>query len=286
MIASPEPIPGALPYQYITVQGDNVTLTDGGVIEESVVSIFVNWQELATIMCSPLEQEALALGFLFNEGVIRTLDEVSLVKANVARTTVDVVLRRAAFDPPRRMVLTSGCGGGVTLQHLTDAYPPLETAFSTTPAVIFDRMRDLHGSARLYNRVRGVHTSILGNTERLLIGAEDVGRHNTIDKIAGHALLNEIDTRDCILISSGRISSEMLGKARRMGVPLVASRTAPTSTAVRLAQAWGICVVGYVRQHGLRVYTHPTRLRLPATEQLPVTSAAISTRDGGHDDEA
>jgi FdhD protein len=102
----------------------------------------------------------------------------------------------------------------------------------------------------------------LGNTERLLISAEDVGRHNTIDKIAGHALQRGIDTRNCILISSGRISSEMLSKARRMGIPLVASRTAPTSIAVRLAQAWNICVVGYVRQSKMQVYTHPQRLGL------------------------
>jgi FdhD protein len=147
---------------------------------------------------------------------------------------------------------------------LTEEYPPLVTDFATTPPTVLSRMRDLHGAAHLYNRVRGVHTSILGNTERLLICAEDVGRHNTIDKIAGHALKEGIDTRDCILISSGRISSEMLGKARRMGVPLVASRTAPTSTAIRLAQAWNICVVGYVRQSKMQVYTHPQRLGLQA----------------------
>lgn len=254
--------PGALPYQYWTVQDDSAELTNGGIIEETLVSIFVNGQELATIMCSPLDQEALALGFLFNEGVIQSIDEVRLVRANIPRTTVDIFLSRADFNPPRRMLLTSGCGGGITLQHLTEEYPPLVTDFATTPSVVLSRMRDLHGAARLYNRVRGVHTSILGDTERLLICAEDVGRHNTIDKIAGHALKTGLDTRDCILISSGRISSEMLGKARRMGVPLVASRTAPTSTAIRLAQAWNICVIGYVRQSRMQVYTHPQRLGL------------------------
>lgn len=257
-----EYIPGALPYTYWTVTDSHVELTAGGVIDETLVSIFVNGQELATIMCSPIDQEAMALGFLFNEGVIQSLNEVRHIKANVARTTVDIFLNRADFDPPRRMLLTSGCGGGITLQHLTESYPVLESSFTTTPTVVLSRMRDLHGAARLYNHVRGVHTSILGNTERLLICAEDVGRHNTIDKIAGHALQRGIDTRDCILISSGRISSEMLSKARRMSIPLVASRTAPTSIAVRLAQAWNICVIGYVRQSKMQVYTHPQRLGL------------------------
>jgi FdhD protein len=252
--------PGALPYPYWVVQDGHATYHAGGVIEETLVTIFVNGQEIATVMCSPLDQEALALGFLLNEGVISSLAEVALVRANLPRTGVDVILTRRDFDQPRRMVLTSGCGGGITLQHLTEAHPALDSDLVLAPAVILARMKDLHGAAKLYNQVRGVHTSILGNAERLLLCAEDVGRHNTIDKIAGHALQAGIDTRDCLLISSGRISSEMLGKARRMGVPIVASRTAPTSIAVRLAQAWNICVIGYVRQHRMQVYTHPQRL--------------------------
>jgi FdhD protein len=264
---------GALAYTYWTVQQDNAELTDGGVIEEIVVSIYVNGQELATIMCSPLDQEALALGFLYNEGVIDSLDEVGLVKTNVPRSVVDVLLRRQAFDPPRRMILTSGCGGGVTFQHLTEAYPPLESTFTTTPETIFARMRDLQGAARLYNLVRGVHTAVLADTEHLLVSAEDVGRHNAVDKIAGKALQAGIDTRDGIILTSGRISSEMLNKARRMGVPLVASRTAPTSTAVKLAAVWNICVVGYVRGGSLRVYTHPERLGLP---DIPLRDPQLS----------
>lgn len=272
--------PGALAYTYWTVQQDNAELTDGGVIEETVVSIYVNGQELATIMCSPVEQEALALGFLYNEGVIDSLDEVGLVKTNVPRTVVDVLLKRQVFDPPRRMILTSGCGGGVTFQHLTEVYPPLESAFTATGDTIFARMRDLKGAARLYNLVRGVHTAILADAERLLVSAEDVGRHNAVDKIAGKALQAGITTRDRIILTSGRISSEMLNKARRMGVPLVASRTAPTSTAVRLATAWNICVVGYVRGGSFRVYTHPERLGLPGLPQRDV-QLSLSTE---HDD--
>ncbi|MFN8373580.1 MAG: formate dehydrogenase accessory sulfurtransferase FdhD [Anaerolineae bacterium] len=92
------------------------------------------------------------------------------------------------------------------------------------------------------------------------MSAEDVGRHNAVDKVAGKALAQGLDTRDCLLLTSGRISSEMLGKARRMAIPIVASRTSPTSITLQLAQAWNICVVGYVRQGGMRIYTHPQRL--------------------------
>jgi FdhD protein len=271
--------PGALPYRYWLIEGERTQQVDGGVIEEAMVDIYVNGQELATLMCSPIDQEALALGFLYTEGVIDSLDEIGLVQANVSRNVVDVLLTSGDFKPPRRMVLTSGCGGGITLQYLSEAYPPLASDFVTSAETVLARMRDLQGAARLYNAVRGVHTAILADTERLLVSAEDVGRHNAVDKIAGKALQAGIDTRDCIMLASGRISSEMLSKARRMQIPLVVSRTAPTSTAVRLAEAWQICVVGYVRRGGMRVYTHPQRLGLTAT--LISTGEALLASGGG-----
>jgi FdhD protein len=265
--------PGALPYTYWTVDGDGVGQRDGGVIEEALVSIYVNGQELATVMCSPIDHEALALGFLVNEGVIQSMAEVGLVQVNVAKTAVDVLLKREHFEPPRRMILTSGCGGGVTLQHLSESYPALNTEFATTPPIILQRMKDLQSAAALYNQVRGVHTAIIGDIEKLLVSAEDVGRHNAVDKVAGKALMQGIDTRDCLLLTSGRISSEMLGKARRMGIPVVASRTSPTSITLQLAQAWKICVVGYVRQGGMRVYTHPQRLGIEDLNRQDAKSA-------------
>lgn len=257
-----ESVPGALPHRYWLIEGERAEQVDGGVIEETMVDLYVNGQELATLMCSPIDQEALALGFLYTEGVIDSVGDVGIVQANVAGTVVDVLLTTSDFRPPRRLVLTSGCGGGITLQYLTEAHPPLESEFVTTPDVVLERMRDLQGAAQLYNLVRGVHTAILSNAERLLLSAEDVGRHNAVDKIAGKALQADIDTTNCMVFTSGRISSEMLTKARRMRIPIVVSRTAPTSTAIKLAEAWQICIVGYVRRGGMRVYTHPQRLGL------------------------
>ena len=148
------------------------------------------------------------------------------------------------------------------MQHITESYPPLASEFRSEAAVVVAGMRGLQGAARLYRLVRGVHCAVLADGDGVLLGAEDVGRHNAVDKIAGLALQAGIDTRDRLLLTSGRISSEMLAKARRMAIPLVASRTAPTSTALRLADAWGICVAGYVRRGGMRVYTHGWRLGL------------------------
>lgn len=253
---------GAKPLSYQVVEGGAVRRVAGGVIDEQLLSIYVNGQSLATMMCSPLQLEALTVGFLYNEGVIDAAAEIALLGVNKPQSVVDVFLTHAEARLPRRMILTTGCGGGMTGQELSKAHPPLQSELRATPAVIIRLMRALQGAATLYNAVRGVHTAALGDESGLLLCAEDVGRHNAVDKVAGLALLDAVATRDRILLTSGRISSEMVGKARRMGMPIVASRTAPTSVTVELAQAWGICVVGYARRGGMRVYTCGWRLGL------------------------
>lgn len=259
---SAETLDGAIPFTYQIVEGDAVRQVEGGVIDEQLLSIYVNGESLATMMCSPLQLEALTVGFLYNETVIESADDIALLQLNRTKAVADVILTRDEVKLPRRMILTTGCGGGVTGQELSKEFPALDSAFQSKPAVILRLMRQLQGAARLYSAVRGVHTAVLGDARGLLVSAEDVGRHNAVDKVAGQALLDGIDTRDKILLTSGRISSEMLGKARRMGIPLVASRTAPTSVTVELAEAWNIGVVGYARAGGMRVYTHGWRLGL------------------------
>ncbi len=260
-----EALVGALPQRYWLLERGDARTIQGGVIHESLLSIHVNGQELATLMCTPLQQEALALGFLYNESLIEGYEDVGHIRLNASGALIDVFLKSGSFELPRRLILTSGCGGGVMLAELSASQEPLRSDFTTTPAVIQARMRDLQSAARLYRAVRGVHAAILADEEGLLVAAEDVGRHNAVDKCAGLALLAGHSMRNRLLLTSGRISSEMLGKARRMACPIVASRTAPTSSALHLAQAWGICVVGYLRRGSLRVYTHGQRLGLPTS---------------------
>jgi FdhD protein len=106
-----------------------------------------------------------------------------------------------------------------------------------------------------------VHTACLSDGARLVFIAQDIGRHNTLDRLCGMALQAGHDTRDHILFASGRISSEMLSKASRMGVPIVVSRTSPTSLSVRLAKAWNLTVIGYCRGNQFRVYSGEDRIR-------------------------
>ena len=115
-------------------------------------------------------------------------------------------------------------------------------------------MKDLFAAAVHYKESRGIHGAALADASGLLVVAEDVGRHNAVDKVKGEALLRGIPTEDRLLLSTGRVSSEMLLKAARMGVPLVASRTSPTEMAVALAEQLNVTVCGYVRGETLNVY--------------------------------
>jgi FdhD protein len=210
---------------YITVTRRGAQPVSAEVISERLVSIFVNGQELATIMCSPCQQDMLALGFLANEGLIGSLDEVRALHVCPSGACVDVWLNRADFSPPRRAILTSGCGGGVTFDDLSGMFEPLQSEVRVSADRLWALMDALGQAAELYSRARGVHSSALSDGERLLLVAEDVGRHNTLDKLRGLALQRSLDPRDHILLTTGRISAEMISKARRMGVPVVCSRT-------------------------------------------------------------
>src|SRR5512141_234563 len=236
----------------------------GEVIEEGFVSIFVNGAELATVMSSPREQDRLALGFLCNEGIINSMDDVRAIHICPSGACVDVWLKRSDFVRPNRLILTSGCGGGVTFDDLTKTVEPLASDRVSSPARLSALMNEMQQGAELYARARGVHTSALSDGEKLIALAEDVGRHNTIDKLRGACLIEKIDPLGLILFCTGRISSEMINKVARMGCPIVASRTSPTSLSVKLAREWNITLVGYLRRDSMRGYSHPERLGLKA----------------------
>jgi FdhD protein len=250
-------------------KSDTANPVESAVIEEALVCIFVNGQELATFMCTPHRLEELAIGFLRSEGFIHSLDDIDLLTLSESGTCVDVWLRDLSFTPPTRRIITSGCGGGVTFDDLSRRHPPLNTNVTISPAQIESLLKKLHLAAELYNEVRGVHTSALSDGQELLLVAQDVGRHNTIDRLWGQALQQGIATEGRILLASGRISSEMLNKAAKMGVPIIVSRTSPTSLSVELGRSWNITVIGYARGNTFRVYATPERITV---EQNPPTA--------------
>ncbi len=256
---------GSVPLELQIYRDGRWETSPGGVIEERLVSIFVNGSEVATIMASPRDQKELALGFLANEGLIDGMGAVRAAHICPSGLCVDVWLRSGDFKRPERLILTSGCGGGVTFDDLACKHEPLESGLRVAPQRLWEFMEQLQRAASLYREVGGVHTSGLANGSGLVFTAEDIGRHNTIDKLRGMCLLQGVDPRDHILVCTGRISSEMLGKARRMGVPIVASRTSPTSLSVELGRAWGLTVIGYLRRGRMTVYSCAERVGAGST---------------------
>ena len=224
------------------------------VVREQPLTVYVNSERFLTLLCTPLKLDALVLGYLWMEKVIGGVEDVTALTVSEVDGRADVTLTRPVTLPTER-ILTSGCGGGITFRIDPRLFTRLDSPLRVRPADLAARMKDLYGEAVQYQASRGIHGAALADPGRLLVVAEDVGRHNAVDKLKGEALLRNLPTTDRLLLSTGRISSEMLLKAARMGVPLVASRTSPTEMAVALAEQLGITVVGYVRPDSLNLYT-------------------------------
>jgi FdhD protein len=228
----------------------------GQVVDEALMTIYVNGVELVRIMSSPQEWDFLALGFIKNEGLIDGVEEVDHVYVNPRGCCVDVWLDHAA-PVPRRSILTSGCGGGITFDRLSDELEPVEDELQIDPEALAGWFAELHTPNSIHARSRGVHSAGLTDGRVMLARTEDIGRHNTIDKIMGICMVEGIETRGRILLMTGRISSEMLYKGARMGCSVIASRKSPTSISIAMAEALKITLVGYVRRGSMRVSRHP-----------------------------
>lgn len=254
------------------------------VVKETPLTIFVNRQELVTLLCTPNKLTQLVVGFLHLEGLISAPDDIAYLRVCSEEPTADVRLTSESFQLPTRRVLTSGCGGGVGLMIGLKDLAKVDSAARLTPEQVIRLAELMRDSARLYPVSGGVHTSILTDGQRVLAVAEDVGRHNTVDKIDGECLLKGMSTEGCFIWTTGRISSEMLIKSARMRVPVVLSRTSPTHRAVVLAQELGITIVGYVRGGSFSVYTH--RHRIEGASTLDIHRVSTEQVEGSDDCEA
>jgi FdhD protein len=256
----------SLPIQYVTHWRGGTDVQTGEIVHEVLACLSVNGLQVAEMMCSPAKLDQLALGFLYNEGIISQLADVATLHVSASHC-VEVWLNKP-FDAPKRLIVTAGCGGGTTFTDPESQRAPLQSDLTVYAGQLAERMKELQWGAETYRQARGIHTAGLANAERLLLQVEDIGRHNCLDRLQGAALQAGIATQGLILLTSGRISSEMIQKAWRLGVPMVCSRTSPTQISVGLAQAWGICVVGYLRQDRMRVYTHPQRVLVGGYHEL------------------
>jgi len=230
------------------------------VVEEYPLRLRINGRELATLVCSPHQLNFLLVGFLLLQGFIDSLDD--LLSMGICREYGLAELRVRAELPERlQPTLTSGCGTGITFNLPQSLLNPARLhSRSYRCEDLFRTMHDLHDRAEQYRSHGGIHSAAVGDADGLQLYAEDIGRHNTLDRLAGEALFKQIELQDKLLVTSGRISTEMVAKAARLGIGLVASRTSPTGEAIEQA---GITLIGYLRGSSMEIYSHPQQLQLP-----------------------
>jgi len=243
------------------------------VAREFPFTIVLNNQELVTLLCSPTKLRYLAVGFLFSEGLVKDKAELKKVlldeRRGIARVETVQALELAPDFLFRRFI-TSGCGRGASFYHAIDAQnvARIETEVNISPEAVLELTKEFQRLSEIYLATHGVHGAALSDTRKILAFSEDIGRHNAVDKIFGQCLLEEIPTEDKILLSSGRISSEMLLKAAKGRIPIIISISAPTDLAVKLASELGVTLIAFVRGKKFNIYANEWRVvnGLPGSE--------------------
>jgi FdhD protein len=241
---------------------------------EAPLEVRLNGHPFAVIMRTPGADADLAAGFLFAEGVLRTADDMHRIETiDAGALNVTLGRSRAEILPDllsarRSVVQNSSCGlcGRRTLESLETGRPPLELEWRLTVNVVAGLPDALRRAQHAFDETGGLHAAGLVDLDgRLQASAEDVGRHNAVDKVIGRRLVDgDLPLSRCALVVSGRSSFEIVQKAFLAGIPLVAAVSAPSSFAVDLARRTGITLLGFLRSDRFNVYAHPGRLLLPA----------------------
>lgn len=243
---------------------EDISDIEDTVVREFPLTIILNDQELVTMLCSPADQKELAVGFLYSEGLITSREEIGNVTLNEGTGVIrvetkngNVLDREVLFN----RLITSGCGRGASFYSATDVTgEKVESLLQVSVNEILSIMKDFQHRSETFRATGGVHSAALCNTKEILIFNEDIGRHNAMDKVFGECLLKDIPTDDRLVITSGRISSEILLKVARRNAPILISKSAPTNLGVKMAEDLGITLVGFVRGKRANVYTNSHRI--------------------------
>ena len=234
------------------------------VARELPVTIILNNRELVTLLCSPTELKYLAIGFLSSEGLLKSKDEIKKITVDDQRGVVRVETeedKEFARDVLFKRVISSGCGRGASFYSAADAASQkVESQMEISTDEVFALVNEFQHGSEVYLATGGVHSAALCDRKSMLVFSEDIGRHNAIDKIFGKCLLEDIPTDEHMIITSGRISSEILHKVAKRGIPIIISISVPTNLGVRIATDLGITLIGFVRGKRMNVYTNDWRI--------------------------
>ena len=238
------------------------------IAEEKPIHIFVNKTFWATILCSPFELTELAIGHLLSEGIIESIKEITdiiLDEENSCFVNLHPkinVKERIGLSRLHQRVVTSACGGQSAYQFSRKP-KKITSKLNVAAKIIFEAVKQLNFKAKTYKQTGGVHAAALYNSKGLLVAiAEDVGRHNAVDKAIGIVAVKEISFDDLFLASTGRLSGDIVFKAAKLGIPIVASLGAALDSGVQMAKKANLTLTGFVRGNRINIYTYPNRILL------------------------
>ena len=238
-------------YECIKIKDNQVVGYKDVVIEESPLSIFINGRSYTTVMITPLLKKEFVVGHLFSEGIIKSLDELESIQ--IQKNTAKVLTKSPLGELIARKTIVSGCGGGSNFLD-GSKLPKIDSFFKIYKEYVLDAVRMIIVS-ELHKETGGVHSCGLFEDLSLLYRAEDIGRHNALDKVIGSALIDGCEFSDKFIVTTGRISSEMALKCSHANIPLIASMGATTSLAIDIADKTGLAIVGFTRGDRFNVYS-------------------------------
>ncbi|MDY6989987.1 MAG: formate dehydrogenase accessory sulfurtransferase FdhD [Thermodesulfobacteriota bacterium] len=255
----------AVTYHVSEFVDDRLKEAEVTAIQEVPLTVFVNNQEIVTLLCTGKHPKYLALGFLRSDGLITDVKQVQKVRVDEGTERIKVYVDTSpeSFELPRLgRSITSGCGKGTNFEQnmATIAATKVGSTLTISPRQILALASELQKRSILYQRTRGCHNASLCTPEEMLLFREDIGRHNAIDMICGQCFLEAIPTKDKLIVTTGRIASEILLKALRLGVPILVSGSAATRLSIDLARKTNMTLVGLVCEGRMIVYNSAGRV--------------------------
>jgi FdhD protein len=232
------------------------TRSKTSVIIEKELPIYINGKHLVTASITPAMEREFVIGYLFGQGFIDSLDEVTAleIEDNGAQVRLKNGRKLPAKSGGTSYRIVSG-GGRLAYAGETDL-PKITGRQKISQQLLFKAMNILYETARMYRETEGAHAAGLFNADGSLVCiVEDIGRHNTIDKSIGYAILNKVDCDNTFLVSTGRMASEMVAKICRAGIPIAATKTAVTDKGRETGRGHGMTLIGFVRDTGTRINT-------------------------------
>jgi len=235
------------------------------VVKESPLTIHLNNRELITLLSSPAEQKLLGIGFLVSEGIIKNKKDIISIRKNQKGDKLNIKTKNEEYlidDFFEKRTIPSGCGKSSLFHSVVDytMLSKISRDMVLSPDLIFKIIKEFQSSSQLFEQTGGVHSCGLYNFEKQIMIKEDIGRHNAADKLIGDCFLNKIPMEDKIIVTSGRISSEILLKFAKQSTPVLISRSAPTDIAVDIARKINLTLVGFVRGSRMNIYSGEERI--------------------------